>query len=119
MKYLLDTCVLLWAIQGDRKRLGAFSAKIESPDTVIAASVVSYWEIVIKCSLKKLTIPEDFIDLVEQSGFSWLTLELHHIQQLKQLPLLHQDPFDRLLISQAMADQFELLTSDQQILKYW
>lgn len=63
--------------------------------TPVWASIVSYWEIVIKQSLGKIRISDNFIKLVEQSGFTWLSLELHHIQKLRDLPPIHRDLFDR------------------------
>ncbi|KTC65327.1 PIN domain (plasmid) [Legionella adelaidensis] len=119
MKYLLDTCVLLWALTGDEKRLKEFISPIQDIQNSIFVSIVSYWEIVVKKTLNKITIPDNFIELVEKSGFSWLQLELHHIQKLEKLPLHHNDPFDRLLVAQAMANNFQLLTPDKHILEYF
>lgn len=118
MKYLLDTCVLIWAIQGDRAQLGSLASKIEDTSIPAFASIISYWEIIIKQALNKITVPDNFIQLVEKSGFKWLSLELHHLEALKQLPLYHHDPFDRLIVSQTIADKFELLTTDKLVLKY-
>lgn len=121
MKYLLDTHILLWVLEGNRKKLGSFLEVIENKQNYIAISVVNYWEIVIKQSLAKLQAPPlgELIEAVTQSGFVCLDLNIEHIKQLSQLPVFHHDPFDRLLIAQALTDQMHLLTVDQMVLKYF
>lgn len=119
MKYLLDTCVLLWFLEDNKEQLGSFHEWIESPDNDVAISVINYWEIVIKSSSGKLKIPSDWFQTIEESGFFWLNLEPRHIKQLEGLPHHHNDPFDRLLICQSLAEQRKLLTSDKQILRYF
>ena len=119
MIYLLDTCVLLWAIGDNKNKIKDFLPILEDPSTEILVSVVSYWEITIKNSLGKLEVPDDLPVLVEQSGFTWLNLEIRHIDNLKNLPSIHNDPFDRLLIAQSQCDNLKLLTVDQTILKYF
>lgn len=118
MRYLLDTCILIWSLENNRDKLGELAKIIENPENDILISVISYWEIVIKSSLGKLKIPKNWIEKAKETGFSWLNLEPDHIHQLENLPKIHNDPFDRLLISQARAEQLKLLTSDEQILKY-
>lgn len=118
MKYLLDTCVLLWALEKNTKKLGNFVEKICDQKSVVFVSMASYWEIAIKRSLGRLKIEGDLRELITASGFEWLNIETRHIDYLLELPLLHHDPFDRLLIAQARVDQLELLTRDEQILRY-
>ncbi len=118
MRYLLDTCVVLWTLEGNRNKLKNFITIIEDPTNELAISVVSYWEITIKKALEKLTLPGNWIDVLEETGLFWLNLEPKHIQQLESLPLMHHDPFDRLLISQARAEQMILLTVDEKIKQY-
>ncbi len=118
MKYLLDTCVLLWALEGNRDRIKKFIDIIEDESNYVAVSVVSYWEIEIKKSIGKLVFPFNFTEIVEQAGFSQLNLEYKHITQLEKLPMIHNDPFDRLLISQAISEKCKLLTIDAKILQY-
>lgn len=118
MKYLLDTCVLLWSLQGDIQKLGDFAPIIQNEDNHIVVSVVSYWEIVIKQSLGKLDVRDDILNAINSLGFLWMNIELKHIEQLKKIPLLHHDPFDRLLISQSLSDSIPLLTRDQKIMQY-
>ncbi len=118
MKYLLDTCVLLWTLQGEVAKLGRFAPIIQDEKQIIVVSVVSYWEIMIKQSVGKLDIPDGFLSEIDALGFLWMNMELNHIETLKTLPLIHHDPFDRLLIAQSLADDLCLLTDDQKILQY-
>lgn len=118
MKYLLDTCVLLWFLEENKKRLGSFLECIEDPSNDVAISVINFWEIAVKSSLGKLTLPRDWFEAVADGGFLWLNLESKHVKQLEMLPPLHNDPFDRLLISQALVEQRKLLTRDEKVLCY-
>lgn len=118
MRYLLDTCVILWALEGNTNKIKDFIGIIENPNNEIYISVISYWEIVIKKSLGKLKAPDNFLETVEAAGFEKLNLEFQHIAHLQSLPLLHNDPFDRLLIAQSLSENCKLLTTDAQILKY-
>ena len=118
MRFLLDTCVLLWSISGDLTKIKPFLPILENKKNFIGASIISYWEIILKKNLGKLTVPDNLIELVEKTGYSWINLELRHIQSLEKLPLIHTDPFDRLLIAQAQSEKFQLLTTDSQILQY-
>lgn len=118
MKYLLDTCVLLWALENNQDKLRDFMDILQDTNNFIGVSVASYWEVTIKKSLGKLKAPNDLVTVVEDTGFSWVNLETRHIDQLAKLPMLHSDPFDRLLIAQAKADGLQILTLDQQIIKY-
>jgi PIN domain nuclease of toxin-antitoxin system len=118
MKYLLDTSVLLWSINGDYTKISQFIDIIKNENNYIAVSMVSYWEITIKKSLGKIKTPNNLIEIIEETGFSWLNLELRHISVLGHLPLHHHDPFDRLLIAQAQTEKFKLLTTNNTILQY-
>jgi len=115
---LLDTCIILWTLDGNRRKLKDFISIIEDPSNELAISVVSYWEITVKKALGKLEIPDNWTDVIEETGMFWLNLEPKHIQQLEKLPFIHHDPFDRLLIAQARGEQMIVLTSDDKILQY-
>lgn len=119
MIYLLDTCILLWVLEDNKKKLAKYYDIIANANHTIIISVVSYWEIIIKKSLGKIKIPDNFIEVINDNDFAWLGLELRHIQALEHLPLHHQDPFDRLLIAQAKSDHLKLLTVDKHILNYF
>jgi PIN domain nuclease of toxin-antitoxin system len=122
MRCLLDTCVALWWFAGDEQITPAVRDMISEPSNEVFFSDVSALEIVIKWQLKKLTLPRPasrlLPALVDQHGFESLPLDWHHISGLEKLPLLHRDPFDRLLIAQALAEKLVLITPDQAIAKY-
>jgi PIN domain nuclease of toxin-antitoxin system len=119
MKYLLDICMVLWTLEKNEEKLKKFIAIIEDPVNELAISVVSYWEIAIKKALGKLDISKDWTDVIEETGLIWLHLVPKHIAELEKLPLLHHDPFDRLLISQSKVEQMALLTHDKVVLQYF
>ena len=70
-------------LQDDRKKIKEFITILEDPNSEVFVSIVSYWEIVVKKSLGKLEVPDNIVDLVEQTGLSWLDLELRHTQALE------------------------------------
>lgn len=80
--------------------------------------MASYWEIAIKRSLGRITIKGNLRESIEESGFMWLNIGTNHIDYLETLPLIHHDPFDRLLIAQAKSETIEILTTDEKILQY-
>jgi PIN domain nuclease of toxin-antitoxin system len=81
-------------------------------------SVVSAWEIEIKRALGKLVAPKDLDEQMTEKRFTELTLRLSHVAELGLLPNLHRDPFDRMLIAQARAEQLTLVTVDEQVRSY-
>jgi len=116
--YLLDTHTLLWWL-GDADKLSpAQHAVLSDPDAVVLLSAVTVWEITIKQSLGKLTIPKDFWQQVAAQGFHDVPISAEHARGVGTLPDLHQDPFDRLLIAQTKCESCVLLTSDSQIKRY-
>jgi len=119
MKYLVDTSVLIWSLEGDFKALKPFMPILEDTNKSILVSVVSYWEIIIKKALNKLDAPDNLINVIPETGFEWLYLTPHHLSTLEKLPPLHRDPFDRLLIAQSQSEQATMLTSDPIILNYF
>lgn len=117
-RLLLDTHVLLWWLQNNR-RLGKRAHKlIADPHNEIYISAVSGWEIAIKRNTGKLKIPDEIDDAVEQSGFLHLPVTFFHGQQAGQLPPHHRDPFDRMLIAQAQAEGLTIITSDEHFEPY-
>jgi PIN domain nuclease of toxin-antitoxin system len=115
MTLLLDTHAFLYAI-GDVQRLSSVvRRRLEDPATKRVVSVVSLWEIVVKIQIGKLQLPEDPRFYQEQLALlhaDLIPVEARHIFELMRLPLLHRDPFDRLLIAQARRDSLTLVTSD-------
>lgn len=116
--YLLDTNIFLWWLHGDRKLADSVRKLISNPVNRIMVSVVSGWEISIKHSAGKLPLKTTLKRCFEISEFEVLSISLNHVLRLEKLPLHHKDPFDRLLISQAKAENLTLITSDEKIWKY-
>lgn len=117
-RFLLDTHVLLWWLD-DAPELGPRCKElIADPRNQIYVSAATTWEISIKKALGKLAAPDDIDSIVEDEGFSKLPISLYHGQLAGSLPLLHRDPFDRMLIAQAQAEGLILLTSDNNISLY-
>ena len=121
MRLLLDTHVLIWALL-DPDRLDArVAAMLADPDNEVVASAVSAWEIALKQSLGKLELPGPaetwLLAAVEAVGVHWLDVTPEHAVRVRSLPWHHRDPFDRLLVSQAM-DGWRLVTRDTQLSAY-
>lgn len=121
MSVLLDTHLLLWlAAEPDRLPPQA-SAVIDDADVESLFSVASLWEIAIKSSLGREDFRVDSRVLrrgLLEAGFPELAIEAHHVAALEDLPLLHRDPFDRLLVAQARAEGLVLLTVDRRLEAY-
>ena len=122
MKLLLDTHVFLWFISGDSKLPTEMGDSIRDSENEVYLSVVSIWESIIKYQLGKLTLPESPDIYLPQKRklhqiFS-LSVDEASVTQLAQLPPLHRDPFDRLLICQALHYNLILVTVDSAIKAY-
>ena len=114
-RFLLDTHVLLWWLD-DSPELGPRCKElIADQRNQVYVSAATTWEISIKKALGKLEAPNDIDSIVEDEGFSKLPISLYHGQLAGSLPMLHRDPFDRMLIAQAQAEGLILMTSDNNI----
>lgn len=120
MRILLDTHVLLWMLAGS-SRIDAARELILAPANEIFVSAVSWWEIAVKASIGKLPqadVPRMRSEALEVSGLRELPVTGVHAETLVDLPLHHRDPFDRMLVAQAMSEPMRLLTSDSQLSAY-
>lgn len=118
MSYILDTHVLLWWLD-DPKLLSAKANNIlTNIMNIVYISCVSTWEIVIKQSLGKLKVPKEIFEVIEKENFFELPISIEHPECLSTLPDYHKDPFDRLLISQAVVEKAKIITNDKMIIKY-
>lgn len=122
MKLLLDTCTFLWLITDDPALSSKARDLFTDPVNDAYLSTVSVWEIEVKFGLGKLPlpqVPERFIpEQRERHGVATLPLEEQAVFYLSRLPSLHRDPFDRMLICQAIHHEFTLLTPDSLITQY-
>lgn len=118
MRILLDTHVLLWWLADDPQLGESGREAIAAPENLIAFSAASIWEIRIKQAVGKLDLPADFADILTRQPFEPLAVTVAHAHALRELPLLHRDPFDRLLIAQARVEGMTILTRDNAIPQY-
>lgn len=118
MRLLLDTQIFLWAVAGSRLLKPAARRLIESADEV-HVSAASIWEIAIKARLGKIEAdPQELAAAIDASGFVQLPVSVMHAAGVAGLPLHHNDPFDRLLIAQALAEPLRFLTADAALAPY-
>ena len=118
MRILLDTHVFLWCIRDDTRLTKAAREYILQATEVFVSSA-SIWELSIKIKLKKLD--GDILDIVKaitKSGFCELPVTVHHATRVVDLPEIHRDPFDRMLVAQAISEPLSFLTSDKQFKDY-
>jgi PIN domain nuclease of toxin-antitoxin system len=116
MKLLLDTHAFLWFLMGNPNLSANARTLIEDQANGKFLSIASLWEIAIKVSISKLALSAPFDSLIPQqlkvNGFELLNLEIAHAAALINLPFHHRDPFDRLLIAQAMVEQMQIVSID-------
>jgi PIN domain nuclease of toxin-antitoxin system len=117
-RVLVDTQALLWWLTDDAALSVAAREALADPANEPLISTASVWEIAIKRALGKLTAPDDLPDLINDEGFSWLPVAPLHAWQVRELPPHHRDPFDRLLIAQAMTEQLPIITADASFADY-
>jgi PIN domain nuclease of toxin-antitoxin system len=122
MKLLLDTHVFLWFISGDERLPDAMCDSIRDPDNEVYLSVVSLWEAIVKHQLGKLPLPqppESYLPVQrEKHQISSLSLDEGSVSQLVNLPAIHRDPFDRMLVCQAINHGLTIVTVDNAIRSY-
>jgi PIN domain nuclease of toxin-antitoxin system len=117
-KYLLDTHVVLWWLEDPTKLSAASHSAITSPDNQILVSVATIWELVIKSTLNKLQMPTNLLERCKIQRFDLLPIDSSHVLAVSNFPLLHNDPFDRLLMAQAQIENAILITRDKHIPQY-
>lgn len=119
MRLLLDTHALLWALATPRKLSKKVTAALKDPRTDVFFSAASTWEIAIKTALGKLHADLDEVVTEARSlGFAELAVSVAHTLRLSALPNHHRDPFDRLIVAQAIEDDLKLVTADTNIHMY-
>jgi len=122
MNLLLDTHIFLWYISGDTKLPALARDTIRDLDNVVYLSVVSVWETIVKYQLGKLPLPHPaaryLAEQRERHGIATLPLDEASVARLETLPALHRDPFDRMLICQALEHRLVIATVDTAIRAY-
>ena len=121
MRLLLDTHLLVWAMGSPERLSAALAAMLQDPANTPVFSVASLWELVIKQALGRPDFrvePALLRRALLDGGWQELPIQAHHALAVAAPPLLHRDPFDRLLLAQASADGLLLITADQQLAAY-
>ena len=118
MRVLLDTHVFLWAIAGSSALKASARRAIEAAEAV-HVSAASIWEIAIKVRLGRIFAnPDELVAAIGASGFAELPVSAAHAAAVARLPAIHSDPFDRLLVAQAMTEPLKLITADAALARY-
>jgi PIN domain nuclease of toxin-antitoxin system len=118
MKVLLDTHVLLWWLEDPALLSKQVRTSIAAGDNAVYVSAAVVWELTIKKALGRLVLPNDLQAVIAANNFSALSISVAHALAVEALPNHHKDPFDRLLIAQALSDGLVLATRDSNIMKY-
>ncbi|MFZ4599172.1 MAG: type II toxin-antitoxin system VapC family toxin [Terrimicrobiaceae bacterium] len=118
MNYLLDTHVFLWMLSAPERLSKKAQAVIQNPDRTVYVSAVTSVEIAIKTTIGKLEAPESLWSEIPARGLRELPLRYVHGERLRALPFHHSDPFDRMLIAQAEAEDLMIITHDKKFDAY-
>ena len=121
MRILLDTHLLLWAVGGSDRLPNSVRKELEDPSNALFCSTASLWEIAIKTMLRRPDFAIDiraFREALRSMSVDELQLAGDHIESLLDLPDLHRDPFDRLLVAQSLAEPMSLWTNDRLVTQY-
>ena len=118
MKLLLDSHIIVWWLDDDRQLAPAIRAAISDPANHPFVSAASVWELALKIAKGNLKLPDDYINRLRADGFTELPVTIKHAVASTRLPALHRDPFDRLLVAQALAEGLVLVTSDDILTRY-
>ena len=118
MKLLIDTHLLLWWFDASPSLSAEAERLIRNPENTIFVSAVSLWEIWLKQSLGKLRLPANFLERLAAESFESLPLTAAQTARIGQLPWVHRDSFDRMLVAQAQAESLVLLTADEVLAGY-
>jgi len=114
--YSLDTNIVLWLLSEPQKLTRKVLNIIQNPDSELSLSVVTFWELQIKSQLGKLSLPYNLeemqTELIAQFNVTIHPIRVEYVYQLKNLPLIHRDPFDRMIIAQTIYHHYILIGAD-------
>jgi PIN domain nuclease of toxin-antitoxin system len=121
MRFLIDTHILIWYLDGNKRLPDKIRGEINNDNNIVIISVASLWELAIKLSLKKIdtniTLPYIEAHILERK-FTMLGISFKHLNALSALPHHHGDPFDRLLIAQAITEDLTIILADKEFQAY-
>ncbi|RLB56501.1 MAG: PIN domain nuclease [Deltaproteobacteria bacterium] len=118
MNLLLDTHAALWWLSDDPTLSASARAMIADPENTVFLSAVVVWEIRIKQGIGKLDLPDDFGEVLDSQRFPELPVTVDHAHAIADLPSIHRDPFDRMLVAQAIVERMTIVTRDKSIAAY-
>ena len=119
MRLLLDTHALLWALSAPQQLPASLRRAIQAAENDVYASLASAWEIAIKAALGKIEFDVRSLErMLAATGFQILDISLQHAVRVAELPLHHGDPFDRMLVAQALSESMVLVTRDRALRQY-
>jgi PIN domain nuclease of toxin-antitoxin system len=118
VRLLLDSHTFLWWAEADLMLGTNARDAIADPANDAVISIAALWELVIKTSLGKLALPDDIETMVVAQGFSVLSISFAHLRRFAALPTHHKDPFDRMMIAQALAEGIPIITADRRFAAY-
>lgn len=118
MRYLLDTHVVLWWLDNKSPLRKKHRDLINDPISEVFVSAASIWETSIKCAKGRLTTPDDFVMQLKLSKISILPVTAEHAYAVRSLPSLHGDPFDKMLVVQALIEDLIIMTRDKNVASY-
>jgi PIN domain nuclease of toxin-antitoxin system len=117
-RFLVDTHAVLWWLTDDPALSRPARDALGDPANEPLVSTATVWKIAIKRALGKLTAPDDLPDRIVDEGFAWLPIGAAHAWAVRDLPAHHQDPFDRLLVAQALTERLPIVTTDARFADY-
>ena len=121
MRYLIDTNVLLWALEDSRELSAKAREAIATLDNEIYLSIASLWEVAIKMSINKLDLSRTFDEIISEIQnleFTLLPVSVEDLRKIRTMPFHHKDPFDRLIIAQAQSNDLNVIIRDQKFELY-
>ena len=122
MKTLIDTHVALWLFNEHEKLSQTASSHLRNEENVLYISIASAWEVAIKHSLGKLPAfsggVKRFLHAIQDNSIQIVDINLDFVEKIEELPYIHRDPFDRIIIATALCEEMVILTADDNIQKY-
>lgn len=118
MRLLLDTHVIVWALEDPDRLAAGTRTAIETEENEVFVSVVSPWELAIKGPREGLLLRDDLEAEADRRGFDLLPVHFRHTEPIGSMPYHHRDPFDRMLVAQAIIDGLTIVTSDSKMTEY-
>lgn len=118
MNVLLDTHILIWALENNPSLSKKARNAIITGGNMVFVSSASVWEISIKKSIGKLRVPDNLLEELIAHRFNLLNISAEHAQLAGELPMIHKDPFDRMLVAQAKIEKLTLISNDPMIAQY-